>query len=126
MSALVFDSGALIALERGDRKVAALLVTAVAGGAEAITSCVCVAEVWRDPARQVRLTRALGGFRERDLDPKQARACGALLAKTATSDVADAALCQLARDGDTVVTSDPRDVARLLQASGTRAGVHAV
>jgi len=85
-----------------------------------------VAEVWRDPARQGRLTRALCGFRERSLDPQQARACGALLAKATTSDVADAALCQLARDGDTVVTSDPRDIARLLQASGTRAGVHAV
>ncbi|HEV3094300.1 MAG TPA: PIN domain-containing protein [Solirubrobacteraceae bacterium] len=126
MAALVFDSGALIALERGDRKVAALLVAAVAGGAEAITSCVCVAEVWRDPARQARLTRALCGFRERSLDPKQARACGALLAKAGVSDVADAALCQLARHGDTVVTSDPSDIARLLQASGIRAGVHAV
>lgn len=126
MAALVFDSGALIALERGDRKVAALLVAAVAGGAEAITSCVCVAEVWRDPARQARLTRALCGFQERSLDPRQARACGALLARAGTSDVADAALCQLARDGDTVLTSDPHDIARLLAASGTRAGVQAV
>lgn len=126
MAALVFDSGALIALERGDRRVAALLVAAVAGGAEAVTSCACVAEVWRDPARQARLTRALRGFRERSLDPKQARACGVLLAKAGTSDVADAALCQLARDGDTVLTSDPRDIAALLQASGTRAHVHTV
>ena len=41
MAALVFDSGALIALERGDRKIAALLVAAVASGAEAVTSCAC-------------------------------------------------------------------------------------
>lgn len=126
MAALVFDSGALIALERGDRKVAALLLAAVAGGAEAVTSCACVAEVWRDPTRQARLTRALRGFQERSLDPRRARACGALLAGSQTSDIADAALCMLARDGDTVVTSDPHDIARLLQASGTRAGIHAL
>ncbi|HEU0251201.1 MAG TPA: hypothetical protein VFR48_10800 [Solirubrobacteraceae bacterium] len=126
MAALVFDSGALIALERGDRRIAALLVAAIAGGAEAITSCACVAEVWRDPARQARLTRALPGFRERSLDPLQARACGALLARSATSDIADAALCQLAQDGDTVLTSDPHDIALLLQAAGSRARVRAI
>jgi hypothetical protein len=126
MAALVFDSGALIALERGDRKVAALLVAAIAGGAEAVTSCACVAEVWRDPARQARLTRALPGFRERSLDPLQARACGTLLARSATTDIADAALCRLAQDGDTVLTSDPHDIARLLETAGVRACVRAV
>jgi hypothetical protein len=126
MAALVFDSGALIALERGDRRIAALLVAAIAGGAEAVTSCACVAEVWRDPARQARLTRALPGFRERSLDPLRARACGALLARSATSDIADAALCQLAQDGDTVLTSDPHDIALLLQAAGSRARVRAI
>ncbi|HEX3392160.1 MAG TPA: hypothetical protein VHS55_06330 [Solirubrobacteraceae bacterium] len=126
MAALVFDSGALIALERGDRKVGTLLVAAIAGGAEAVTSCACVAEVWRDPARQARLTRALPGFRESSLDPFQARACGMLLARSATSDVADAALCQLARDGDTVLTSDPQDIARLLEAAGVSACVRTI
>lgn len=125
MAALVFDSGALIALERGDRKVAALLVAAVAAGSEAVTSCACVAEVWRDPARQARLTRALAGFREYSLDPARARACGVLLAKDG-GDLADAALCQLARDGDTVLTSDPGDIARLLRSCETHARVHAV
>jgi hypothetical protein len=126
MAALVFDSGALIALERGDRKLAALLVAAVSDGAEALTSCACVAEVWRDPARQARLTRALAGLQERSLDPARARACGALLAQADCSDVADAALCQLVRDGDTVLTSDPRDISHLLEAGGTRARVHVV
>jgi hypothetical protein len=126
MAALVFDSGALIALERGDRKVAALLVAAVAGGIEAVTSCACIAEVWRDPARQARLTRALPGFHEYGLEPLRARACGTLLARSDTSDIADAALCQLAQDGDTVLTSDPHDIVLLLQAAGSRARVRAI
>ena len=44
MAALVFDAGALIALERGDRGVAAMLVAAAKSGTEAITSSACVAQ----------------------------------------------------------------------------------
>ncbi|HEX5308336.1 MAG TPA: hypothetical protein VFW38_04575 [Solirubrobacteraceae bacterium] len=126
MAALLFDSGALIALERGDRKLAALLVAAVDAGAEAVTSCACVAEVWRDPARQARLTRALAGFCEHGLDQTRARACGLLLTQAGLSDVADAAICQLARDGDTILTSDPGEVERLLAARGASVRVYAV
>jgi hypothetical protein len=126
VAAIVFDSGALIALERGDRRIAVLLDEAAASGVEAVTSSACVAEVWRDPARQARLTRALAGFRERSLDPAAARACGTLLASTRTSDIADAALSRLARDGDAVLTSDPNDIELLLHAQGTRAHVHTV
>lgn len=126
MATLVFDAGALIALERGDRAVAAMLVAAATSGAEATTSSTCVAQVWRDPARQVRLTRALAGFVERDLDARGARACGALLARSGTTDIADAAVSLLARDGDTLLTSDPEDIKRLLDAAGTRALVRSV
>jgi hypothetical protein len=126
VAALVFDSGALIALERGDRAVAALLATAVRSGAEAVTSTACVAQVWRNPARQARLARALAGFLERDLDKAQARDCGALLARSGTRDIADAAISLLADDGDTVLTSDPHDIERLLDAAGARARIRAV
>jgi hypothetical protein len=126
VAAIVFDSGALIALERGDRRIAVLLDEATAGGVGAVTSSACVAEVWRNPARQARLTRALAGFRECSLDPAAARACGTLLAQAATDDIADAALCQLAGDGDTILTSNPSDMARLLRARGVEAQVRAV
>ncbi|MGH2911034.1 MAG: hypothetical protein ACRDJ3_01015 [Solirubrobacteraceae bacterium] len=126
MAALVFDSGALIALERGDRAVAVLLATAVRSGAEAVTSTACVAQVWRNPARQARLTRALVGFVEQDLDRARARDCGSLLAHSGTNDVVDASVSLLARDGDTVLTSDPHDIARLLKARGIHAQVRAV
>jgi len=126
MATVVFDSGALIALDRGDRAVAAALVAAVADGSVAVTSSACVAEVWRDPARQARLTRALAGFREHSLDHRRARLCGSLLASAGVHDIADAAVCELARDGDTVLTSDPGDIARLLRAAGVNAHVRAV
>lgn len=123
MAALVFDSGALIALERGDRQVAALLVAAAESGAEAITSSACVAQVWRNPARQARLARALAGFVECDLDPQRARDCGALLARSETQDIADAAVSLLVTNGDTILTSDPHDIEHLLDTTKTSARV---
>lgn len=126
MAALVFDAGALIALDRGDRAVGTMLAVAEQDGSEAITTSACIAQVWRDPARQVRLTRALQWFIEFPLDELAARRCGLLLAKAHTSDIADAALALLVQDGDTVLTSDPRDIERLLEAIGTDAHIHTV
>jgi hypothetical protein len=126
VAALVFDAGALIALDRGDRAVGALFAVAAQDDVQAITSSACIAQVWRDPARQARLTRALAGFLEWPLDPVCARQCGLLLARTGTSDIADAAVSLLARDGDTVLTSDPQDIERLLNATGATARVHTV
>ncbi len=126
MAAIVFDAGALIAIDRGDRQVGVLLEVAAQRGTETITSSACVAQVWRDPARQAKLTRALGGFLESPLDARAARRCGLLLALSGTSDIADADLALLAQDGDTVVTSDPDDIKRLLDVTGTEARIHTV
>jgi predicted nucleic acid-binding protein len=126
MAALVFDSGALIALERGDRVVGALLAEAARAGVEAVTSSACVAQVWRDPARQARLARGLAGFLECPLDASDARHGGSLMARTGTCDVVDAAIATLAKDGDTILTSDPRDIERLLAGTGTQVHVRPV
>jgi hypothetical protein len=126
VAALVFDTGGLIALDRGDRKVGALLAAAAASSVEAVTSTACVAQAWRDPAHQARLARALAGFLEGSLDPAVARHCGRLLARAGTVDVVDAALALLVETGDTVVTSDPGDITRLLDVQGSRARVLAV
>jgi hypothetical protein len=126
VAAIVFDTGGLIALDRGQREIGALLAAAAANGVEVVTSTGCVAQAWRDPARQARLARALRGFLERPLDPAAARNCGRLLARAGTSDVVDAALTLVVQDGDTVVTADPRDIEHLLNAVGTRARVRSV
>jgi hypothetical protein len=126
VAAIVFDTGGLIALDRGEREIGALLAVAAASGVEAVTSAACVAQAWRDPARQARLTRALGGFLERSLDSRTARDCGRLVGRARTSDVVDAALTLLVENGDTVVTSDPKDIEHLLAAAGRRARMRAV
>jgi hypothetical protein len=126
VAALVFDAGALIALDQGDRAVGALVTAAARNGTEAVTSSACIAQVWRDPARQARLAKALAGFLELPLDPLSSRRCGLLLADARTNDIADAALALLVGDGDTVLTSDPHDIEHLLEATGTDARICAV
>jgi predicted nucleic acid-binding protein len=126
MATVVLDTGALIALERGDRRVGALLYEAARNGVDAVASCACVAQAWRDPARQARLVRALAGILEVPLDESAARRCGNLLGRSSTSDVADAATALLASPTDVIVTSDPDDIRRLVDAAGTHARVQSI
>lgn len=95
-------------------------------GIETVTSSACIAQVWRHPARQARLARALFGFLEYPLDYVHARRCGQLLSRSRTDDIVDAAVVTLANDGDTILTSDPDDIEHLLRVAGTRARVRAV
>jgi hypothetical protein len=91
-----------------------------------LPSSACVAQVWRVPCRQVRLTRALGGFLEQPLDAPAARRCGLLLARSSTGDIVGAAIALLVQNGDTVLTSDPDDLRRLLDANATDARIRTV
>lgn len=109
---VVLDAGALVAVERADRRVIRLLELAqdihVPAGA--------LAQAWRNPARQVRLVRVVSsdGVLIHPLDTASARAAGQLCAATSTSNVIDASVVLVARLVDAVtVTSDPDDL-RLL------------
>ena len=117
MNNVVFDTGALIALERSSRAVAGLVAEARRARETLTVPAGCVAQAWRDPRRQVRLA----AFLKRPnvdvvaMDEDQARRVGRLLAATGTSDITDAhvALCALRRDA-AVLTSDPDDIRRLV------------
>jgi hypothetical protein len=56
-------------------------------------------------------------------DTAAERRAGELLAASKKSDVVDALVAGLARDGDTILTSDANDVRALLAAARTRATV---
>jgi hypothetical protein len=119
----VFDTGALVALERGDRETWGLLATAWRETAPVWTSAAATAQAWHGGARQARLARALAGIREHDLTAADARRIGALLAVTTTTDVVDAHVACLVAEGDVVVTSDPHDLGALLAAQQVKATV---
>lgn len=53
MSGITFDAGGLIALDRGDRRVLALLARAAERGMRVTVPATALAQVIRRPARQV-------------------------------------------------------------------------
>ena len=114
---VVLDAGAFIALERGDRAVAAALKAAWLAGRPPVTHGGIVGQVWRGESRQARLAAVLRGVEVVALDAALGRQAGALLASVGTTDVIDAALVCLARDGDDIHTSDPGDIAALAAAA---------
>jgi hypothetical protein len=121
---LVLDTGALLAFERGDRAIAALLEAARRRGEAPRTSSGCVAQAWRGGGpRQALLARVLRGVQERALEPRVSRSIGEILGRTAIDDVVDGHVALLARAGDLVLSSDPDHVRKLLRAAGTRAEV---
>lgn len=115
-SALVLDAGALIALDRGDRRMIALLQRAISQSRKFRVPAGVVAQVWRDGRIQVTLGRFLRA-EEVDivsLDPQLARSCGELCGAANTSDIIDASVILLAKERrDPIVTSDPNDLRRL-------------
>ncbi len=108
---LTLDVGALIALERGDGNMIALLQEALKQRVALSVPAGVVGQVWRDGARQVTLARF---FRSREvfpLDELTARAAGELCGLSGTSDVIDAQVVITARsERQTVVTSEPDDL----------------
>ena len=111
---LVLDAGALIAIDRNDRRVAGLVELGRRAGSSLVTSAPVVGQAWRGSARQTRLARLLGMVEVRSAGLADARAAGDLLALSGTSDVVDALLALVAVPGDQVLTSDPGDLTHLL------------
>jgi predicted nucleic acid-binding protein len=113
---LVLDAGALIALDRGDKRMIALLQQALAQGRSFRVPAGVVAQTWRDGRVQVTLVRFLRSEEVKiiPLDEQLARACGELCGATNSSDVIDASVVILARQRqDPIITSDSSDLLRL-------------
>lgn len=109
---LCLDAGALIAIERGDRRLLRLLELARARGLTVRVPAGVVAQVWRGGRRQAMLARflRLPDIEYLGLDLTGARAVGELCALTGASDVVDAHVALHAlRHQLSVVTSDPTD-----------------
>lgn len=110
---LTLDAGALIALERSDRRILALLARAAERSATVTIPATALAQVLRVPARQARLMKLLRQPLARTvaLDRASASLVGQLLAATRTTDIADAHVAICARRArQPVVTSDPDDL----------------
>ena len=116
MPGVTLDAGGLIELDRGNRRVVALLARARETGSRVTVPASALAQAVRRPERQVRLARLV---RQPTtdviaLDRVDATSVGRLLAASGTADIVDAHVVICARRaGQRVVTSDAGDLTRL-------------
>ena len=107
-----FDAGALIAFERGEQRVRAILQQASASDRPITVPAAIVAETWRG-GRRPWLEDLLAIAEVEPLTDELARRAGELLARTRTSNTIDATVAvSAAQRGDIIVTSDPEDMQR--------------
>ena len=116
MSGFTYDTGALLAAEKGDLQMLAHHRRILESGQIPVVPAGVLAQAWRG-GPQPRLSRLLAGCWIEPLDEPLARSTGAALAMAETSDVVDASVAVGAaiRD-DVVITSDPDDIQRLAAA----------
>ena len=116
---IVLDAGALLAVERGDREMIALVKRERQQDRAPLTHGGVIGQAWRGGhGRQTNLARLLAGVEVHPLDDGLGRRAGVLLAQAGGSDVIDAALVLLAEDGDEIFTSDPTDLTHLAVVAG--------
>ncbi|MDO4900935.1 type II toxin-antitoxin system VapC family toxin [Actinomyces sp.] len=113
VTGLTLDTGALLALERGDARMRALLRRAVEARIALAVPVGVVAQAWRGGPRQARIARLLGdpAVQVIPLDDVAARAVGLLCGRSGHPDVIDVHVVLHAREhGHAVATSDPGDL----------------
>ncbi len=113
---ITFDAGGLIALDRNNRQVLALLARNAELGTRVTIPATALAQAMRNPARQARLSRLIRQPNTdlMTLDGPDATATGLVLAASRTSDIVDAHVVLCARRAaQVVVTSDADDLRRL-------------
>jgi rRNA-processing protein FCF1 len=114
--AVVLDAGALIAFERGNARMRALVREALKSGARLVIPAGVLGQAWRGDARQASLRALTKGPTTvvPALDQMLAEAVGVLCGRAGTSDVIDASVVLVARrERAVVVTSDVGDLHRL-------------
>ena len=116
MAGLVLDAGALIGLDRNDRRVIAMLARIAERGDRITIPAGALAQSIRQPEHQVRLSRLVRqpSATVVSLDRADATSIGRLLAASATCDVVDAHVVVCAqRTEQPVVTADAGDLLTL-------------
>lgn len=117
----LYDAGALIAIDKNDRRMWARYQVAVDEGRDVRVPAVVVGQAWRDSRRQVRLGKFLAGCHVDRVGLETAKAAGVLCGRARTTDVVDATVVVMAATTGAVIwTSDPDDIKALADESGTR------
>jgi hypothetical protein len=123
---IVYDTGALLAAERGARTMWAMHAAILGEDLSPLVPTGVLAQAWRG-GPQANLSRLLAGCTVVPLDERHARASGTLCGRAGTADVVDAFVVVVAQLVDAaVVSSDPGDLRRLIEAAGVSVRIHEV
>ncbi len=113
MAGLTLDTGALIGVERDDRRVLAHLKAALLDGRDVTVPAVVVAEAWRDGPRSARIARLLAACEVDVVDEPLARTAGEAVAAAGATTIDAIVMASAAKRSDAVLTSDPDDLTQL-------------
>ena len=126
MSGVVYDAAILLAADKNDRQAWAEHKVRLELGIVPSVLAPVVAQVSRSP-KQAQLRRFLAGCAVIPIGEREAHEAGRLLAKSRTEDVVDAFVVIIGlRHNAMILTSDRRDIGRLIAASGRQVAVFAV
>ncbi len=118
---VTYDTGALIAADRAERRVWARHRALLARREVPTVPAPVVAQSWRGGGHQALLARLLAGCDVEALDHGQARSVGSLAATAATTDIVDACVVEGAlRRRDLVISSDENDLQAIAAAVNRR------
>jgi hypothetical protein len=120
MSGVTYDTGALLAAERDERRMWALHRRALERGQSPTVPAGGLGQAWRGGPQQ-HLSRLLAGCEVEDLSEDRTRSAGTLLASASRSDLIDASVVVGALARAAVIFSSNRpDMEALLAPSGKR------
>lgn len=118
---VTYDTGALIAADRGERRMWARHRALLARREVPAVPAPVVAQSWRGISRQALLARLLSGCDVEALDDGLARSVGALAARAETADVVGACVVEGAlRRRDLIVSCDEGDLQAIASAVSRR------
>ena len=128
MAGVTYDTGALIAGDRNDRRMWALHVGFIAEDVVPSVPAPVVAEAWRGGPRQASLARMLAGCDIEAMTSGMARRVGELAGRADHDDVVDVTVVEAAarRDDDVIVTSNETHIRQVVEATGKRIRIETV
>jgi hypothetical protein len=117
---ITYDTGALVAAERNDRRIWELHAGLVAEEVVPVVPAPVLAQAWRGGPRKASLARLLRMCDVEAMSDELARKVGALVSESGHADIVDVAVVEGAiRRGDGVVTSDAGHIRKIAEAAGS-------
>lgn len=128
MAGVTYDTGALIAGDRNDRRMWALHVGFIAEEVVPTVPAPVVAESWRGGSRQASLARMLAGCGVEDMTDNRARRVGELAGRAKHDEVVDVAVVEGAvrREDEVILTSNESHIVKIVKATGKRIRVEPI